>query len=302
MSAQAMPRKMVDSFTDGPLLHLLEQHRDFKATMVGRQRGLRIAAIALLATYALYVVVTCVVIFIIGPHNDEVLDFFVVLLTFLMLAFTVIFLLCNHILIKRPQVRYAQALAEAHPGLDLDDEDSIQGYVWEREGHPDSFLPRLYSWLLWKSKLMREEQTIMGVGTIVKHALSLAEQVVLDVWGFSDINAEVFEFGSYPFQDTGNLERGIESFRTIGANKAADIWSEALPLFRKVNANAYPADSSEQLEDWEEAELYDQLGDLNEQLYELEDQTHALLYDYVMKHKAEFVSSQASGAGNEDQA
>ena len=292
MSAQAMPRNMVDSFTDGPLLHLLDQHRDFKATMEGRRRGLRSAAWSCLGVWALFAVIGLAARWF---NSSEILasdkysiGFVDVFFVGLALVLFVIVLLCSHVLIKLPLARYAKALNEAHPGLDLDDEDSIQGYVWEREGHPDSFLPRLYSWLLWKSKLMREEQTIMGVGTIVKHALSLAEQVVLDVWGFSDINAEVFEFGSYPFQDTGNLERGIESFRTIGANKAADIWSEALPLFRKVNANAYPADSSEQLEDWEEAELYDQLGDLNEQLYELEEETHALLYDYVMKHKTEF--------------
>jgi len=269
MSAQAMPKKMVDSFTDGPLLHLLEQHRDFKATMVGRQRGLRIAAIALLATYALYVVVTCVVIFIIGPHNVEVLDFLVVLLTFLMLAFTVIFLLCNHILIKRPQARYAKALAEAHPGLDLDDEDSIQGYVWEREGHPDSFLPRLYSWLVWKSR---------------EKSLSPVEQVVKDVWYLDDINAEVFEFGVHanPAGDVERIERGIASFRAIGANRAADIWAQALPLLEKVGGAVR---SMHQME----GEIYDQLGELNEQLYELEPETHALLYDYVMQHKAVFV-------------
>lgn len=268
MSAQTMPKKMVDSFTDGPLLHLLEQHRDFKATMVGRQRGLRIAAIALMATYALYVVVTCVVIFIIGPHNVEVLDFFVVLLTFLMLAFTLIFLLCNHILIKRPQARYAKALAEAHPGLDLDDEDSIQGYVWEREGHPDSFLPGLYNWLVWKSH---------------ETALSPAEQVAKDVWDLSDINAEVFEFGVHESTtgDVKRIERGIASFRAIGADRAADIWAQALPLLEKVGGAVR---SMHQME----GEIYDQLGDLNEQLYELEPETHALLYDYVMQHKAEF--------------
>jgi len=269
MSAQVRPKTIVDSFVDGPLLHLLEQHRDFKATMVGRQRGLRIAAIALLATYALYVVVTCVVIFIIGPHNVEVLDFLVVLLTFLMLAFTLIFLLCNHILIKRPQARYAKALAEAHPGLDLDDEDSIQGYVWEREGHPDSFLPRLYSWLVWKSR---------------EKSLSPVEQVVKDVWYLDDINAEVFEFGVHanPAGDVERIERGIASFRAIGADRAADIWAQALPLLEKVGGAVR---SMHQME----GEIYDQLGELNEQLYELEPETHALLYDYVMKHKAEFV-------------
>lgn len=279
MSSQAIPKKIVDSFTDGSLLHLLEQHCGFKATMEGRQRGLRIASITLLATYALYVVVTFVVIFIIGPHNVEMLDFFVVLLTFLMLAFTVIFLLCNHFLIKRPQARYVKALAEAHPGLDLDDEGSIQSYIWQREGHPDSFLPGLYNWLVWKSHEM---------------ALSPVEQVVKDVWNLNDINVEVFEFGVHanPAGDVERIERGIVSFRAIGADKAADIWAQALPLLEKVGGTVR---SMHQME----GEIYDQLGELNEQLYELEDQTHALLYDYVVKHKAEFVSEQAADANSE---
>lgn len=283
-----------ETYAKLPLLHLLEQHRDFKAVMEGRRRGARIAAITLLAYYAVWMAAV-IVVFFVGPHNVGPLDAAVVLLTVIMLVVAVIFLFLNYVYVTRPQRRYAQALAEAHPGLDLDDEVSIQEFVWEDEERPDTLLPRLYGWLLWKSSLEREEQIIMGVGTIVVHAITPAERVVLDVWGYNDISAELFEFTSYPFQDTDNLERAIGSFRTVGAGKAADIWAQALPLLRKANANAYPADRSEQLENREEMELYDQLDLLDTQLYELEDETHALLYDYVMKHKAEFVSG-ASGS------
>lgn len=286
MSAQAMPRNLVDSFTDGPLLHLLEQHRDFKATMEGRRRGLRIAVWSCLGVWALFVVIGLAARWFnfseILASDKYSIGFVDVFFVGLALVLFVIVLLCSHVLIKLPQARYAKALNEAHPGLDLDDEDSIQGYVWEREGHPDSFLPRLYSWMVWKSR---------------ESVLSPAEQVVKDVWNLSDINAEVFEFGVHESTagDVKRIERGITSFRAIGADRAADIWAQALPLLEKVGGAVR---SMHQME----GELYDQLGDLNDQLYELEEETHALLYDYVMKHKAEFVSSQASGAGNEDQA
>ena len=117
-----------------------------------------------------------------------------------------------------------KALAVAHSGLDLDDDGSIQSYVWEREGHPDSLLTRLYSWLVWKSR---------------ETALSPAEQVAKDVWDLSDINVEAFEFGVHanPAGDVERIERGIASFRAIGADKAADIWAQALPLLEKVGGN-----------------------------------------------------------------
>ena len=57
MSSQVIPKKTIDSFTDGPLLHLLEQHRDFKATMEGRRRGLRIAAWSCLGVWVLFAVI-----------------------------------------------------------------------------------------------------------------------------------------------------------------------------------------------------------------------------------------------------
>lgn len=285
MSAQAMPRKMVDSFTDGPLLHLLEQHRDFKATMEGRRRGLRIAAWSCFGVWALFAVIGLAARWFnpseILASDKYSIGFADVLFVGLALVLFAIVLICNHVLIKRPQTRYAKALAEAHPGLDLDDEGSFQSYVWEREGHPDSFLPRLYNWLVWKSR---------------ETALSPAEQVVKDVWNLNDINAEVFEFGVHA-NLAGDAERiagGIASFGVIGADRAADIWAQALPLLEKVGGAVR---SMHQME----GEIYDQLGELNEQLYELEPETHALLYDYVMKHKTEFVSEQAADTNSEEQ-
>ena len=64
-----------ECFSVGPLVHLLEQHRDLKAAMDGRRRGARVATITLLAYYAVWLVAVVVVIFVVGagvafPHLD----------------------------------------------------------------------------------------------------------------------------------------------------------------------------------------------------------------------------------------
>ena len=176
----------------------------------------------------------------------------------------------------KPTQDQEHTLIERLSGLRLHNHDATDRLVWPSEGNHGVLLANLYSLIKLRSDYPEEEDATV--------ALNPSEQLVVDAWELDDLFVDLIARRRVTNEEMVQLERCVEAFKVIGADKAIAIMSEAMPLFSKMT-------EPEKGYSEEYAKLLDDLVDLYEKLLDCDEDTLAHLYDYVMARKADFAPS-----------
>ncbi len=160
---------------------------------------------------------------------------------------------CRKSFVQKPKTEFEQALRQGYPGLDLEDEGSIQEYIWSLKNSHQELVARLCSWIQWK-KAHRE-------------MLNPVEFFLIEVWRVLGVRMT----GARASQ----MDYCIQMLREIGAEQEAENLQEYLEI-------------RENLEDLQDEEEYEEalyaLERLEEQISLGREEVEEQMYQYAIYH------------------
>ena len=184
-------------------------------------------------------------------------------------------------ILGKPVQNQTHAFSERLLELRLHDRDAVDRLVWTCEGNQGVLLANLHALIRLRSDYPEEGNAAV--------ALNQSEQTVVNAWELDDFFVDLIAHRHVTADEMKQLERGVESLKVIGADKAIAIMSQAMPLFSKMT-------EPEKGYSEEYSKLLDDLVDLYEKLVDCDEDTLARLYDYVMARKVDFASTRISRA------